>query len=145
MDLEHIAKVVSLGNLISYSFVNAAVIALRYRQPPRNGHYVKAANEKYAWLYLVSAFVFSLSFGYGIDMVLTMTFGVIMVGCLIVMLFTKQPNAPTNTFKCPLVPLVPCIGILGNFMLCTGVNLEIWVYFIVFEILGVSFYFGYGL
>jgi amino acid transporter len=33
LDLEELAKIVALGNLLNYSFVNAGVIALRFRRP----------------------------------------------------------------------------------------------------------------
>jgi len=49
-----------------------------------------------------------------------------------------------DSFKCPLVPLIPCLGILGNFYLTTGVDSMSWVYFMIFELIGLSFYFGYG-
>ena len=33
LNLEDLANIISLGNLISYSFVNAGAIALRFRGP----------------------------------------------------------------------------------------------------------------
>jgi hypothetical protein len=57
----------------------------------------------------------------------------------------EQPNKPADTFICPLIPLIPCLGIAGNFFLCTGIDYYTWLYLIFFEILGISFYFGYGM
>jgi uncharacterized membrane protein YhaH (DUF805 family) len=83
---------------MSYSFVNAAVIALRYRDPPRNGHYQRSESEKYAWLYLVSAFVFALSLGYKWNEGVMLLSGSITFICFLILCFTKQPNRPENTF-----------------------------------------------
>jgi len=48
-------------------------------------------------------------------------------------------------FRCPLVPLLPCLGIYCNFILCTVGNGQAeWTMFIVFEILGMFFYMFYG-
>ena len=33
LNLEELSKIISLGNLLNYSFVNAGVIALRFRDP----------------------------------------------------------------------------------------------------------------
>jgi hypothetical protein len=39
------------------------------------------------------------------------------------------------------VPLVPCLGIYFNFVLCTaGVGIKEWIFFLLFEISGVLFY-----
>jgi hypothetical protein len=57
---------VSLGNLISYAFVNAAAVNLRFRSPQK-GHrkkrVIRSPNEKYAWYYLASSFLFAISYG----------------------------------------------------------------------------------
>ena len=64
LDLETITLVVSLGNLVSYSFVNAAVIALRFRNPFNFSNHIKPSpNEKYPWIYLVFSFLFAMSIG----------------------------------------------------------------------------------
>ena len=55
---------------------------------------------------------------------------------------SAQPN---SSFRCPCVPLVPAIGIISNYILCTvGVGKLEWTLFICFELAGVLFYFLYG-
>ena len=49
-----------------------------------------------------------------------------------------------DVFKCPLVPLLPCLGIYSNFVLCTTVGISGWVLFLLFEGFGVLFYLFYG-
>ena len=63
----------------------------------------------------------------------------------IILTLKKQENIPTNTFRCPLVPLIPCLGIIGNFFLISQVEFTIWVYFLIYESIGAAFYLGYGI
>jgi amino acid transporter len=66
LNLETLTKIISLGNLFNYTFVIAAVIALRLR--PRsdiNDSLLEpqqtvqtGSNEKFAWLYTLAAFTF---------------------------------------------------------------------------------------
>ena len=67
------------------------------------------------------------------------------IGNIVVLHLIKQENLPVNTFKCPLVPLIPCLGIFGNFLLISKVEFITWAYFLIYESLGVAFYFGYGI
>ena len=63
-------------------------------------------------------------------------------------LLLKEDNEEieeTDGFKCPLVPFLPCLGIYCNFILCLmGVGSFEWIIFIIFELIGCSFYFIYG-
>jgi hypothetical protein len=43
------------------------------------------------------------------------------------------------------MPVIPCIGILGNFILVSKIPLRSWVFFLIFEGVGLLFYFGYGM
>lgn len=50
-----------------------------------------------------------------------------------------------TAFKCPCVPLIPCLGIVFNFILCTvGVGKMEWLLFLLFEFTGFLFYILYG-
>lgn len=58
----------------------------------------------------------------------------------------KQGGAQKEQgFRCPCVPLIPCLGIYANFLLCClGVEYQQWMIFLLFEIVGVLFYLMYG-
>jgi hypothetical protein len=43
------------------------------------------------------------------------------------------------------MPLTPCLGILGNFILASFLESKTWIYFLVYELLGLGFYLTYGL
>ena len=106
LDLEKLSKIISLGNLLNYSFVNAGVIALRFRpkatvQQASNygaadasdnsmdggaGGYVevhRGKNEKFAWVFLVIAFMFAMAYGQGYDEIYVYSFGALTLGALI--------------------------------------------------------------
>jgi APA family basic amino acid/polyamine antiporter len=144
LDLEQLTKLISIGNLTIYSFVCAGVIALRFRGEDSVGKRVK--NEKYAWYYFVSAFCFALSLGYRWPMMAQIPLGIITGVLLIYLHFIPQPYAygNPNHFNCPLVPLIPSLGVFFNFLLCAGLDFMTWVYFGIFLIIGALAYFTYG-
>ena len=123
LDLEQIAKLISCGNLLTYSFVSACGIALRFRK--RETQTVeRSPNEKYVWAYLVSAFVTAMLF----TKVENKTYGAVSAGLTLMILtclmFIPQPNVPRRGhYRMPCVPLLPCVGIFFNFVLAAGLEL----------------------
>jgi APA family basic amino acid/polyamine antiporter len=67
---------------------------------------------------------------------------VIVCGAVIVMRRTN-PNA-NRPFRAPLVPLVPILGILTCLLLMFSLPYENWVRLIIWLIIGLVIYFGYG-
>lgn len=51
LDLEQITKIISMGNLLTYSFVSGCGIALRFRESNQTSE-----NEKWVWAFLFSSF-----------------------------------------------------------------------------------------
>lgn len=45
----------------------------------------------------------------------------------------------------PLVPFLPCLGIVFNFMLAGGLDLLTWSIYLVFLASGIIFYFSYSM
>lgn len=61
------------------------------------------------------------------------------------LLISMGPEASDDVFRCPCVPLFPCLGVYCNLLLCTiGVKRLGWVIFGVFEAFGALFYVCYG-
>lgn len=113
------------------------------------------------WAFLATSFLSALSIGHGWSKDLKIVFALLMIAnyILIHCLLAKKNESLQNrilsalgpavekedVFRCPLVPLLPCLGIFANFILCTvGVEKAQWIIFFVFELLGVLFYFFYG-
>jgi APA family basic amino acid/polyamine antiporter len=55
----------------------------------------------------------------------------------------KQPDLP-RAFKTPMVPLVPILGILISLGLMAGLPGETWLRLLIWLVLGMAVYFGYG-
>ena len=56
-----------------------------------------------------------------------------------------QPNKPNDTeYSMPLVPLLPCLGIIGNHALVGSFDLTTWIYYAVFLKIGIIIYFTYS-
>ncbi len=55
----------------------------------------------------------------------------------------KEPNLP-RPFKTPLVPAVPILGILISCLLMASLPFDTWLRLIVWLIIGLGIYFGYG-
>jgi len=56
LNLEQITKVISCGNLMTYSFVTACGVALRFRERETQTT-VRASDERYVWAYLLFSFL----------------------------------------------------------------------------------------
>jgi len=145
LNLEELSKIISLGNLLNFSFVNAGCIALRFREPQQHSFLVKkSSKEIYAWIYTFLAFLSAMSIGKNWDPTFSWVFGTLTIAAVIFMSTIPQINPPTG-FACPLMPLTPCLGIFGNFFLISTIEFNIWIYFLVFEGFGLLFYLTYGL
>jgi APA family basic amino acid/polyamine antiporter len=55
----------------------------------------------------------------------------------------KQPNLP-RPFKTPMVPLVPILGIVVSLYLMASLPFDTWLRLIVWLVIGLFIYFGYG-
>lgn len=60
LDVEELTFIISVENLFTFSITNCGLIALRYRDKPEERH----PNEIWAWVFMLVAFVFSISWGY---------------------------------------------------------------------------------
>ena len=67
---------------------------------------------------------------------------VLVCGGILIMRKT-HPNTP-RPFRTPLVPLVPVLGILCNFVLMLGLGWSNWTRLVVWMAIGMAIYFGYS-
>jgi APA family basic amino acid/polyamine antiporter len=105
----------------------------------------RSSYEKYAWVFSGFAFLYAMAEGQSWDLSFRYIFGCLTLGLFVFLCRIPQPNKPQYTYKCPWVPLIPCLGILGNFILVSKIEASTWLYFGVYEALGFLFYFTYGL
>ena len=59
LNLEQITKVISVGNLMNYSFVQSCGIALRFRDRETQTT-ERSDKESYVWCYLISSFILAI-------------------------------------------------------------------------------------
>ena len=72
------------------------------------------------------------------------TLAAFIIVCAGVLFLRKSsPNTP-RPFQCPLVPVVPVLGIVSCFILMLSLPVVTWVRFFVWMAVGAVIYFGYG-
>lgn len=174
MNLKELAQLCSLCNLMTYAFIDAAVIALRLkgvtdqdkletdlikqevRSNMRNtlnrrdrgcGGLLRALRIYSPWSFLIISLTSAVGFAnhWAFDVQITIATIMMLNLVLLTYLICITPTPNEDVFRTPLVPLTPCLGIYSNFLLCTiGVELKIWYIFFAFEGIGVFFYVIYG-
>jgi len=145
LDLEQITRVISCGNLLTYSFVTACGVALRFRN--RETQTIsRSDNERYVWLFLIFSFLNAMSIMKGWPTSISYSFVGIVVLLLIKLMTIDQPNKPRRGhYNAPLVPFLPAIGIQFNFLLACGLDGVTWAYFGAWTLIGLCIYFLYGI
>ena len=143
MTLDALAEAISIGTLMAFSLVCAGVMMLRYMGGP--------GVRKYIPISLIIAFMavsfLSAMFFIHSDVVplpVSIVFGVLAIVIFIALCFMKTYNIPT-TFKCPLVPFVPCVGIAINMYMLAGLKSAAWIRLGVWLVIGLLIYGLYGI
>src|ERR1041384_1260368 len=70
-----------------------------------------------------------------------LAFVIVCVG--IIIMRRTNPNVP-RPYRTPMVPLVPILGVLVCFAMMASLTLITWIRLVVWLIVGLSIYFGYG-
>ena len=145
LDLEAITKVISCGNLMTYSFVTACGIALRFRSRETQTT-ERAPAEKYVWAFLVLSFATALALMKEASIYLSIGLGSLTAVTLGILWWAPQLNKPRRGhYTMPLEPVLPAVGIFFNFALACGLDGLTWAYFGAFVAIGLVIYFGYGM
>lgn len=67
-----------------------------------------------------------------------------MVVCAAVLIMRRTNPEANRPFRCPWVPVVPVLGILSCLLLMLSLPPENWVRLVVWLVIGLGIYFGYG-
>eukprot|EP00934_Nitzschia_sp_Nitz4_P008671 Nitzschia sp. Nitz4//scaffold198_size39746//37591//39705//NITZ4_007608-RA/size39746-augustus-gene-0.6-mRNA-1//1//CDS//3329540539//8661//frame0 len=99
--------------------------------------------------WLTAIFTFScllVSIGLSNDwsILLMISFATIALICAVLLFLLPQASTP-DTFTCPMVPLVPLMGILCNSYMMGSMPLTSWSVITIWLLGGVVFYFSYGI
>jgi APA family basic amino acid/polyamine antiporter len=138
-DLDDLADMISIGTLMAFTIVCSSVLVLRYRSPE---HPVRIAGIVLAFGCSCLAFSFTWQFT-------TPWYAKVLTGSPVLILFgyllaLETIDLPT-TFRCPLVPLIPSVGVLVNIYLISSLPIEAFYRVLVWTAIGLAIYFGYGI
>ena len=139
MTLDALADAISIGTLMAFSLVCAGVMVLRYSGGKRD----------YIPISLIIAFtcvtfMSAMFFTHSLPLPVPIVFGAVAFLLFIALCFMKAYNTPT-TFKCPLVPLIPCLGIAINMYMLAGLKSAAWIRLGIWLTIGILIYIFYGI
>jgi amino acid transporter len=162
LNLDTLATLCSVGNLLVYAVIDAAVIQMRLAEVPskpgRRGQIVFIAPWSFLVLSIISAFVVAAEAPLWLNLIFA---ALLFANYVVLQVLIYQTNQikkqdaaqgllatvepPKALFLCPLMPLLPCFGIWTNCVLSTvGSNGLTWAIFAAFEFVGLLFYACYG-
>jgi APA family basic amino acid/polyamine antiporter len=169
LDLDTLADMISIGTLLAFTVVCAGVIVLRLDKNGDTALKIAKADSDRIYLlhgtspsrmrgldaipappllfiFFVGCVFFSLVFKLGWPMWALAIPGTPMVAVWVILQLRKQVNLPT-TFRCPLVPLLPLLGMLVNVFLILQLPAagEALIRVAVWSVVGFIIYFGYGI
>ncbi|KAE8911367.1 hypothetical protein PF004_g4912 [Phytophthora fragariae] len=139
-ELDFLANVISCGTLQVFTFVNAGVLLLRMR-PSLSG----AGVVHRVLVYVVSCLALSLSFVFDLPWTIQGMFATMVVVSFVYIYRLGKLSDLTTSFQCPLVPLVPCAGILANVYMVASIPGEGWIGVLIWLAAGVILYVSYGI
>lgn len=144
MSLDSLADAISIGTLLAFNLVNAGVMVVRYSRPNRYPLVPVGLIFIYVVMCLISAFGYVRGLPIFVPIVFAALAVLTFIGLLIFHFRCKDQNIPI-TFKCPLVPLVPCVGIAINSYMLAGLEAAAWIRLVVWLVIGLVIYFVYGI
>ena len=148
MTLEALADAISIGTLMAFSLVCAGVMVLRYTGGGKGlCSYIPIM---LVIMFMCTTFISAMLFTHSDNLksipqvALSSIFGFISLVVFICLCFMKSHNIP-ESFKCPLVPFVPCMGIAINSYMLAGLRFEAWIRLGGWLLIGMIIYGVYGI
>ncbi|GAM25443.1 hypothetical protein SAMD00019534_086180, partial [Acytostelium subglobosum LB1] len=145
LSLDQLSNMISIGTLLAFTVVCAGVVILRYRNPDtgKEHHLIQSS-----WLLLVMVF-FACLFGWASsrswNIGFQIGFAVPIITIIVLLALRPQVNVPTQTFKTPLTPILPCLGVVANTYIIMHLDVESFYRVLVWTAIGCIIYFGYGI
>ena len=142
--LEGISQLVSVVNLVTYSFVCACCIAYRFK---KSEDLFSGGGASWVWIFFGCSYVSSMIL---MKLEQPIVFGLSLIVCLgafIQIVRSKQWNKPDpekGHYESPLVPYLPCFAIYVNFLLSWEPKLWVQVQMLLLTVIGLVIYFVYG-
>jgi len=171
-NLDQLVDMMSIGTLLAYTIVAICVLVLRYQDEEMtklvsvkapnvfrqffNGNSFREPNSMTSSITKVGIVVFaifclvwcSLQKVFDLDS----TGGIValsLVGAVLILICVVIGMQPVSTieltFKVPLVPFVPCLSVFANLYLMFQLDLNTWIRFLIWIVIGYVIYFCYGM
>ncbi|KAH8335086.1 hypothetical protein KR074_005542 [Drosophila pseudoananassae] len=171
-NLDQLVDMMSIGTLLAYTIVAICVLVLRYQDEEMtklvsvkapnvfrqffNGNSYREPNSMTSAITKIGIVVFAIfclvwcSFQKVFE--LDSTGGIVslsIVGVVLILICIVIGMQPVSTieltFKVPLVPFVPCLSVFANLYLMFQLDLNTWIRFLIWIVIGYVIYFCYGM
>jgi len=167
LNLDVLSDMISIGTLLAFTVVCGGIIVLRYTPEEPTGDSRVWGQDGYGivwgrfpfvekiaritgkflvldiFLWAIIAFVFAIMYRNEINPFLYL---ILVPFALIpfLTLHTLRPQSIPNTFVCPMVPIVPLIGMFVNIFILSQKEIPGVIYFCIWLVGGIIIYFAYG-
>jgi len=144
MNLDQLSSMISIGTLITFTLVCGGVVVLRYSDSP-----VPFQGSQLVTILFVtfsSCILFGISVRMQWHVVFIFLSGLPYLACVAILYWAKPSYIYTDdVFRCPFVPILPCLGMLFNTVII--VQLDVWaiVRVLAWSAIGMVIYFSYGI
>lgn len=146
-DLDILLDMISIGTLLAFTVVCGGIIILRY-QP--------VEEENRGWKipviiggYFIGCVIFAtrqkldVDVSLAVNIILWVVFSIPMLVFFVLLLVQPHLNIP-NSFKTPLVPWIPCGGILMNIWFILSLSIDSIYRLLIWTFIGMTIYFLYS-
>lgn len=147
--LDSLISMISIGTLLAFTVVCAGVIIIRYRNEDTAEH---SNVSLFVFLYVCACFVFGLRNWLAFDNFFWWPYSWIFFALFPIFAFVPllglKPlpiSANDLTFRCPLVPWIPSLGILMNVWFIMSLPVDSFYRLLIWTTIGMLIYFGYGI
>jgi len=144
MNLDQLSSMISIGTLLAFTLVCGGVVVLRYSDSPAPFQGTQLVVTLFITFFSSILFGIALRSQWHIIFILLSLLPYL--ACVGVLYWAKPTIAYLdNAFRCPFVPILPCLGILFNTVII--VQLDVWatVRVLVWAGIGMIIYFSYGI
>ncbi|KAM9956889.1 hypothetical protein ACTFIR_003624 [Dictyostelium discoideum] len=146
LDLDNLTNMISIGTLLAFTCVCAGVVVMRYRNEDgsENG---PIPSTLVLFVLFVVACVFGAASYNGWKIWIQIVLAVIQLALIILLCFKKQTldKSTCNYFLCPLVPIIPCLGIIINTYFIMHLDSASFIRMAIWTVVGTIVYFVYSI
>ena len=147
--MEDLHHMVSIGTLFAFVVVSSSILILRYKDPEKPSTVVNQTIALCVGMAILGVGIAGFMDGDKSMLPQAGNWAAVIVGLIVcayptIFMFRQPTLNPPQTFKCPMVPLVPILAMFANIFLMVKLNPEAWLRLFVWLAIGFGIYFAYG-